>query len=68
MFFSIFSYTWETKLQEIEGLDLKFIDDEITREVTLGDLLAHKTGLSSVNDYGFIAGYPTGADREFLSK
>ncbi|XP_045161602.2 penicillin-binding protein 4-like [Mercenaria mercenaria] len=62
------SYTWDTKISDIDGLNLDFIDDEITREATLSDLLAHRTGLSSVNDYGFIAGYPAEADREFLSK
>jgi hypothetical protein len=55
-------------LNEIKGLNLQFIDEKVTREATIADLLAHRTGLSSVNDYGFIAGYPEGTDRKFLSK
>lgn len=61
-------YTWDTKLSDIKGVDLEFIDDQITREATLSDLLAHRTGLSSVTDYGFIGGYPAAVDKAVLAK
>ncbi|KAL4229793.1 hypothetical protein ACF0H5_010184 [Mactra antiquata] len=62
------SYNWTTKISDIEELNLEFIDDVITREVTIGDMLSHSTGLSAVTDYGFIGGYPDGTTRELLSQ
>ena len=64
----VFRYDWNTKLNDIAEVDYEFATDELTRNATLADLLAHRTGLSDSTDYGFIAGYPSQATRDFLSR
>ena len=64
----IFSFNWETKLADIEGVDLKFQSEEITREITPADMLCHRTGLSAITDYGFIGGYPEGTSIRRMSE
>ncbi|KAH3854811.1 uncharacterized protein LOC127870813 [Dreissena polymorpha] len=62
------SYTFHTKLSEIANVNLIFANATLTAEMTLGDLLSHRTGLSAVTDFGFIAGYPRGTTRAMLAK
>jgi len=49
-------------------LKLTLANANLTRNVTLRDMLSHTTGLSTVTDIGFIAGYPPGVDSELLSR
>ncbi|WAR18796.1 PBP4-like protein [Mya arenaria] len=60
-------YTFETRLVDIPGVDVNFMNSSMTEVATLADLLDHGMGLSSITDYGFIAGYPPQADRKFIT-
>ncbi|XP_070197671.1 uncharacterized protein [Littorina saxatilis] len=42
-------YAWTTPVSDILGEDFAFIDDQLTRHVTIKDLLTHRTGLQATN-------------------
>ncbi|KAH3736628.1 hypothetical protein DPMN_043200 [Dreissena polymorpha] len=44
-----------------------FQDNDTTNQVTVADLLTHQTGVSAAGDYGLIAGYPEGTNRNDLA-
>ena len=65
---SIDSMNWYTKVKDIPGLNMTFVDDLRTEETTLLDLLTHRTGLATA-DFLLVAGYPDDiATRKKLSE
>ena len=65
---SIHSMNWYTKIKDIPGLNMTFVDDLRTEETTLLDLLTHRTGLATA-DFLLVAGYPDDiATRKKLSE
>ena len=59
------SVTWDTRVSDILGPGFQLANEELTREMTLRDLLAHRTGLSSGN-LAVQATYPDGRTRADL--
>ncbi|XP_076437306.1 uncharacterized protein LOC143276590 [Babylonia areolata] len=59
--------TWDSRVVDILGPGFELATPELTQEVTLGDLLAHRTGLSSGN-LAVLATYPEGWTRTRLVK
>ena len=45
------------KVTAILGPDFQFVDPYRTKELTLRDLLSHRTGLASL-DFGSLSGFP----------
>ncbi|XP_025081576.1 uncharacterized protein LOC112556622 isoform X2 [Pomacea canaliculata] len=41
--------SWDTRVKDILGPDFQLVTSEVTQEVTLRDLLSHRSGLSSGN-------------------
>lgn len=64
---SLASITWDSRARDILGSEFKLATEELTREVTLRDLLSHRTGLSSGN-LAVRATYPDGVTRAELVK
>ena len=60
-------YNWTTKVTDVLGQGYEFIDDYRTRELTMKDLLSHRTGLATL-DEGLMSGYPRSLSREALCK
>ena len=63
----IHRYSWETPVVDILGQDFRFADDQLTRDVTLKDLLTHRTGLSTTN-IPLFAGSPPGLTRALFAE
>lgn len=59
--------TWDTRMADILGPEFQLATEELTREVTLRDLLSHRTGLSSGN-LAVRATFPQGWTRAHLVK
>ena len=60
-----FSYDWDTNVRTILGPDFELYNDELTYQVTLRDLLSHRTGLPG-NFVPMMAGYPNITTLELL--
>ena len=43
--YDVCSKNWDTPLVDFLGSDFRFVDDMLSKYVTLRDLLAHKSGL-----------------------
>ena len=54
-------------MTDILGPDFEFIDNLRTTELTLRDLLSHRTGLARL-DIGLLAGEPDSVSRAAMSK
>ena len=48
---------WNTKIRDIPGLSMEFSDDLQTSEMTLLDILTHRTGMAGA-DLLVVSGYP----------
>ncbi|XP_045184047.2 D-aminopeptidase-like [Mercenaria mercenaria] len=57
---------WNAKVHDILGPDYEFIDEYRSKEMTLRDMLSHRTGLARL-DIGVFSGYPADITREKLS-
>jgi len=58
---------WTAKIADIMGPDYGFIDGYRTSQMTLRDLLTHRTGLARL-DIGLLQGFPDALSREQFSK
>ncbi|XP_053386925.1 uncharacterized protein LOC123542314 [Mercenaria mercenaria] len=57
---------WNAKVHDILGPNYEFIDEYRSKEMTLRDMLSHRTGLARL-DIGIFSGYPADITREKLS-
>ena len=59
--------TWTAKVTDILGSDYEFIDAYRTKELTIRDLLSHRTGLARL-DFGVDPVFPKNLTRTKLCK
>jgi CubicO group peptidase (beta-lactamase class C family) len=59
------SLHWDTPVKQYLGEDFALYDETLTEQVTLRDLLAHRTGIQS-QLIPSVLGYPEGTTRDKL--
>lgn len=67
MIFVLNSLTWSTKIIDILGPAYRFVDDYRTRELTLKDVLSHRTGLAALH-LDLLAGVPHNISRDEFAR